>query len=72
MWRGCGALGRQHSAQPQREKTHPPLKKKLSPTTHHPQAPRASENFLALCASNYYDGVIFHRNIKGFSECRCD
>jgi hypothetical protein len=32
------------------------------------QTPRASENFLALCASNYYDGVIFHRNIKGFSE----
>jgi cyclophilin family peptidyl-prolyl cis-trans isomerase len=32
----------------------------------HVQAPKASENFLALCASNYYDGVIFHRNIKGF------
>lgn len=28
--------------------------------------PRAAENFLALCASNYYDGTIFHRNIKGF------
>ncbi|KAF9069007.1 peptidyl-prolyl cis-trans isomerase-like 3, partial [Rhodocollybia butyracea] len=28
--------------------------------------PKASENFLALCASNYYDGCIFHRNIKGF------
>jgi len=26
----------------------------------------AAENFLALCASNYYDGSIFHRNIKGF------
>jgi len=25
-----------------------------------------SKNFLALCASNYYDGCIFHRNIKGF------
>ena len=24
------------------------------------------QNFLALCASNYYDGCIFHRNIKGF------
>jgi hypothetical protein len=32
------------------------------------QAPRACENFLALCASHYYDGVTFHRNIKGFSE----
>ncbi|KAG2436357.1 hypothetical protein HXX76_006664 [Chlamydomonas incerta] len=30
------------------------------------QAPRAAENFLALCASNYYDNVHFHRNIKGF------
>ncbi|KAG6878450.1 cytochrome P450 monooxygenase 4 [Termitomyces sp. T32_za158] len=28
--------------------------------------PKAAENFLALCASNYYDGCIFHRNIKGF------
>lgn len=35
-----------------------------------PQAPRACENFLALAASNYYDGVVFHRNIKGFSESR--
>jgi hypothetical protein len=25
-----------------------------------------SQNFLALCASGYYDGTIFHRNIKGF------
>ena len=24
------------------------------------------QNFLALCASNYYDGCLFHRNIKGF------
>ncbi|GFS39932.1 cyclophilin-like peptidyl-prolyl cis-trans isomerase family protein [Actinidia rufa] len=23
-------------------------------------------NFLALCASGYYDGTVFHRNIKGF------
>ncbi|XP_015693866.2 probable inactive peptidyl-prolyl cis-trans isomerase-like 6 isoform X1 [Oryza brachyantha] len=30
------------------------------------QAPRTAENFLALCASGYYDGTIFHRNIKGF------
>mmetsp|Transcript_11724 Transcript_11724/g.35172 ORF Transcript_11724/g.35172 Transcript_11724/m.35172 type:complete len:142 (+) Transcript_11724:226-651(+) len=28
--------------------------------------PQAAQNFLALCASNYYDGTIFHRNIKGF------
>ncbi|KAJ4477384.1 cyclophilin-like domain-containing protein [Lentinula aciculospora] len=28
--------------------------------------PKAAENYLALCASNYYDGCIFHRNIKGF------
>ncbi|KAF7316686.1 Peptidyl-prolyl cis-trans isomerase [Mycena chlorophos] len=28
--------------------------------------PKAAENFLALCASNYYDGCVFHRNIKGF------
>ena len=30
------------------------------------QTPRTCENFLALCASNYYDGTAFHRNIKGF------
>lgn len=24
------------------------------------------QNFLALSASGYYDGTIFHRNIKGF------
>ncbi|KAI9748014.1 MAG: Peptidyl-prolyl cis-trans isomerase cyp10, partial [Candelina submexicana] len=23
-------------------------------------------NFLALCASSYYDGTTFHRNIRGF------
>ncbi|EFP91476.2 Peptidyl-prolyl cis-trans isomerase cyp10 [Puccinia graminis f. sp. tritici] len=28
--------------------------------------PRAAENFLALCASGYYDKCIWHRNIKGF------
>ncbi|EDR09833.1 uncharacterized protein LACBIDRAFT_318039 [Laccaria bicolor S238N-H82] len=28
--------------------------------------PKAAENFLVLCASNYYDGCIFHRNIRGF------
>jgi len=28
--------------------------------------PKTAENFLALCASGYYDDCIFHRNIKGF------
>lgn len=28
--------------------------------------PLASENFLSLAASNYYDNTIFHRNIKDF------
>jgi len=28
--------------------------------------PFACENFLALCASDYYNGCLFHRNIKGF------
>ncbi|KAG4088412.1 cyclophilin-like protein [Neocallimastix lanati (nom. inval.)] len=28
--------------------------------------PKTAENFLALCASGYYDNCIFHRNIKGF------
>ncbi|KAG1668534.1 hypothetical protein FOA52_012128 [Chlamydomonas sp. UWO 241] len=30
------------------------------------QTPRTCENFLALAASKYYDGTLFHRNIKGF------
>lgn len=30
------------------------------------QCPKSCENFLALCSSNYYDGCLFHRNIKGF------
>lgn len=30
------------------------------------QCPKTCENFLALCASDYYNGCIFHRNIKGF------
>mmetsp|Transcript_983 Transcript_983/g.1794 ORF Transcript_983/g.1794 Transcript_983/m.1794 type:complete len:183 (+) Transcript_983:148-696(+) len=29
-------------------------------------AQRTSFNFLALCASGYYDGTLFHRNLKGF------
>ncbi|KAL5611917.1 hypothetical protein BROUX41_000516 [Berkeleyomyces rouxiae] len=28
--------------------------------------PKTAENFLALCASNYYDGSPFHRLIPGF------
>lgn len=24
------------------------------------------QNFLALCANDYYNGCLFHRNIKGF------
>ncbi|XP_052789875.1 peptidyl-prolyl cis-trans isomerase-like 3 [Mya arenaria] len=30
------------------------------------QVPIACENFLALCASDYYNNCLFHRNIKGF------
>lgn len=30
------------------------------------QVPKACENFLALCASDYYNGCLFHRNIKDF------
>ncbi|XP_014667751.1 PREDICTED: peptidyl-prolyl cis-trans isomerase-like 3 [Priapulus caudatus] len=30
------------------------------------QCPKACENFLALCASDYYNNTIIHRNIKGF------
>lgn len=29
-------------------------------------APKACENFIALAKKGYYDGVIFHRVIKGF------
>ncbi|KAK7690884.1 Peptidyl-prolyl cis-trans isomerase cyp10 [Cerrena zonata] len=28
--------------------------------------PKTAENFLALCASGYYDNCLWHRNIKGF------
>jgi peptidyl-prolyl cis-trans isomerase-like 3 len=28
--------------------------------------PRTAENFLALCAGDYYNNTSFHRNIKGF------
>jgi len=30
------------------------------------EVPQAATNFLALCASGYYNGTVFHRNIKGF------
>ncbi|KNC53505.1 peptidyl-prolyl cis-trans isomerase [Thecamonas trahens ATCC 50062] len=30
------------------------------------ETPLATENFLALAASGYYDGTCFHRNIPGF------
>ena len=30
------------------------------------QCPKTCENFLALCASDYYNNCLFHRNIKGF------
>ncbi|XP_005098683.1 peptidyl-prolyl cis-trans isomerase-like 3 [Aplysia californica] len=30
------------------------------------QCPITCENFLALCASGYYNGNLFHRNIPGF------
>lgn len=30
------------------------------------ECPKACANFLALCASDYYNGSLFHRNIKGF------
>jgi peptidyl-prolyl cis-trans isomerase-like 3 len=30
------------------------------------EVPKAAENFLALCASDYYNGCVFLRNIKGF------
>uniref|UniRef100_A0A8C5W811 peptidylprolyl isomerase n=1 Tax=Microcebus murinus TaxID=30608 RepID=A0A8C5W811_MICMU len=30
------------------------------------RTPKTHENFLAFCAIIYYNGCIFHRNIKGF------
>ncbi|XP_057290463.1 peptidyl-prolyl cis-trans isomerase-like 3 [Hydractinia symbiolongicarpus] len=30
------------------------------------ETPNTCENFLALCASGYYNDCLFHRNIKGF------
>eukprot|EP00250_Pteridium_aquilinum_P017048 c23429_g1_i1 orf=84-1328(+) len=31
--------------------------------------PRTCENFLTLCEKGYYNGVIFHRNIRFFPPC---
>ncbi|KAH0474613.1 MAG: uncharacterized protein KVP18_000562 [Porospora cf. gigantea A] len=31
------------------------------------KAPHTCKNFLALCASGYYDNTAFHRNIAGFA-----
>ncbi|KAA8896455.1 cyclophilin-like domain-containing protein [Sphaerosporella brunnea] len=42
--------------------THGPLKIELYCSA----CPKTCENFLALCASGYYDDVPFHRNLKGF------
>lgn len=42
--------------------THGPLKLELFCEA----CPKACENFLALCASGYYDDVPVHRSIKGF------
>ncbi|PVU85740.1 hypothetical protein BB559_005601 [Furculomyces boomerangus] len=30
------------------------------------EVPKTAENFLALCASGYYENCLIHRNIKGF------
>ncbi|ORX93839.1 cyclophilin-like protein [Basidiobolus meristosporus CBS 931.73] len=35
-------------------------------TITHPTPLQHVQNFLALCASGYYDNNLFHRNIKGF------
>jgi peptidyl-prolyl cis-trans isomerase-like 3 len=42
--------------------THGPLKIELYCSA----CPKTCENFLALCASGYYNEVPFHRNLKGF------
>lgn len=30
------------------------------------EAPKACKNFVQLCLEGYYDGVLFHRIVKGF------
>lgn len=42
--------------------THGPIKIEL----YCELAPKTCKNFLALAASNCYDGTLFHRNIKSF------
>lgn len=34
--------------------------------TYIPVVPKTCENFLALCATDYYNGTKLHRNMKGF------
>lgn len=41
--------------------TFPPIK-----LVKYPNVFYHSQNFLALCASGFYNGCVFHRNIKGF------
>ncbi|CCM03093.1 uncharacterized protein FIBRA_05213 [Fibroporia radiculosa] len=45
---------------------HPPYHPRRHQEIFCEAVPKAAENFLALCAANYYDGCIWHRNIKGF------
>ena len=35
------------------------------------EVPRTAENFLALCASGYYDGTKFHRRARAACPCAC-
>ena len=35
------------------------------------EVPKTAENFLALCASGYYNDTIFHRNIRGYIQATC-
>jgi peptidylprolyl isomerase len=44
------------------ETTQGTIEIKLNPSV----APKACENFLTLVKNHYYDGIIFHRVIKGF------
>ncbi|CAA6662985.1 unnamed protein product [Spirodela intermedia] len=43
-----------------------PKKKDLNIELHCDIAPRACENFITLCERGYYNGVVFHRNIRNF------
>ena len=33
---------------------------------HHTKAPNTAQNFIDLCESGFYDGLLFHRVIEGF------